>query len=130
MFDFTTNLTSLQGVLAGAVASMFALFLKIVFFGAAVQVAVMFLPRWLRPLAVLAALTLLVAFPGALSAAGDAILARVGLLPLAPAGASAGGLPYSGGLAPLQAQVQSQVQSQVEGTLASFTSWLTAQLGL
>jgi len=125
MFDFTATIGDLQGVLAGAVTATFVFALKFIFLGIAVQVATLFLPRWLRPLVPLAALTLLLTFPAQLSQLGDAILTRAGLLPQAafpvvPAGASAPGL--AGSLTGLQAQVQ--------GTLDSFTSWFTAQLGL
>lgn len=126
MFDFTTLTSDLQGVFATAVASMFTLVLKIVFFGIAVQVVTLFLPRYLRPLVPLAAVALLVAFPAQLNVLGNALLARAGLLPEAvfpviPTEGSAPGA-LTGSLTGLQAQVQ--------GTLDSFTSWFTAQLEL
>lgn len=121
MFDFTAFTSDLQGVFAGAVTAMFVFIVKLIFLGMAIQVAILFLPRWLRPFVSLAALLLVAAYPAQLSVIADPLLARAGLLP--PAGLSA----PAGFAAPASL---AGIQSQVQGTLDSFIAFLTSQLGL
>lgn len=120
MADFTTIVSDLQGLFATAILTTFALIFKLILLGVAVQVVTLFLPRYLRPLVALGALALVLAFPTALSAAGDAILARAGLLPQAGAFTPAGVFPAA----------TAGIAAQAQATLDSFTAFLTSQLGL
>lgn len=119
MVDFTTIASGVQGLFATAVLTTFALILKLILLGVAIQVATLFLPRYLRPLVPLAALTLLLAYPAQLSRLGDVLLARAGLLPQAGAFTPPDIAPATAGIA-----------AQVQATLDSFAVFLTSQLGL
>lgn len=115
MLDFTTLTSGLQALFVGAVSAA----LKLAMLWAAVQLAALFLPRYLRPLAVVGALALVLAFPVQLSRAGDALLARAGLVPQA-------GFVPAGFFAPA---ATAGIASQVQTALDSFVAFVTTQFG-
>lgn len=124
MYDFTNITGNLQGLFATAVFTTFTVILKLILLGAAVQVVTLFLPRWLRPLAVVGALALVLAFPTQLSRAGDALLARAGL-GLAPQVQAA-----DFGLAGTAGGIAAHVQAVMNDCVNDCVNLIVGQFGL